>query len=113
MEHHRDRDVGDLVRGGVIVVEELAGQLRGHAEDGVAQQIRVEIADPPAGDALPHVAAGVYCETCHGNMAVTGFTVAANPQVMNMGWCLECHRARTAEDPEKRTKLLDCGTCHY
>ncbi len=61
----------------------------------------------------PHVAAGLNCENCHGNMAVTGFTVAENPQVMNMGWCLECHRARTAEDPEKRTKLLDCGTCHY
>jgi hypothetical protein len=39
--------------------------------------------------------------------------IAVNPQVMNMGWCLNCHRERTAEDPEKRTKLTDCGTCHY
>jgi hypothetical protein len=30
-----------------------------------------------------------------------------------MGWCLNCHRARTANDPEKRVKLTDCGTCHY
>lgn len=59
----------------------------------------------------PHVSAGLNCETCHGNM--TKVTVAVNPQVMNMGWCLECHRTRFADDPEKLTKLTDCGTCHY
>ena len=74
----------------------------------------------------PHIAAGLNCETCHGNVAK--MTVYQNPQVMNMGWCLNCHRARTEDnfqnnpnhDPavsamlaEKRTKLLDCSTCHY
>lgn len=76
----------------------------------------------------PHIAAGLNCENCHGNMSDPKFTVAQNPQVLNMGWCLECHRNRTEDntqnnpngDPavsatlnEKRTKLLDCGTCHY
>jgi hypothetical protein len=76
----------------------------------------------------PHIAAGLNCENCHGNMGATGFTVAKNPQVMNMGWCLQCHRSRTADNSqnnptkdatvsaslnEKRTKLLDCSTCHY
>jgi hypothetical protein len=59
----------------------------------------------------PHIAAGLNCETCHGDMSQV--EIAQNPQVMNMGWCLNCHRARTANDPEKRTKLTDCGTCHY
>jgi hypothetical protein len=59
----------------------------------------------------PHVAAGLNCETCHGDM--TKVTVAVNPQVMNMGWCLKCHRTRFADDPERLTKLTDCGTCHY
>ena len=59
----------------------------------------------------PHIAAGVNCETCHGDM--TKVTIAENPQVMNMGWCLNCHREKTQDDPVKRTKLLDCGTCHY
>jgi len=74
----------------------------------------------------PHIAAGLNCETCHGNMSKV--TVAQNPQVLNMGWCLNCHRARTEDnsqnnpnsDPEvtamlleKRTKLTDCSTCHY
>ena len=59
----------------------------------------------------PHIAAGLNCEQCHGDM--TQVEIAKNPQVMNMGWCLRCHKARTVNDPEKRTKLTDCGTCHY
>ena len=74
----------------------------------------------------PHIAAGLNCETCHGDMSE--IEIAQNPQVLNMGWCLECHSSRTennltnnpTRDPavtalldEKRTKLTDCGTCHY
>ncbi len=59
----------------------------------------------------PHIAAGLNCENCHGDM--TQVEIAENPQVMNMGWCLNCHKSRAADDPEKLTKLLDCGTCHY
>jgi len=59
----------------------------------------------------PHIAAGVNCEDCHGDMSK--LTIAENPQVMNMGWCLNCHQEKTVDDPVKREKLLDCGTCHY
>ncbi|MEJ5240300.1 MAG: cytochrome c3 family protein [Anaerolineales bacterium] len=59
----------------------------------------------------PHIAAGLNCETCHGDMSKV--TIAQNPQVMNMGWCLNCHREMTQNDPVKREKLLDCSTCHY
>ena len=59
----------------------------------------------------PHIAAGLNCETCHGDMRQV--EIAENPQVLNMGWCLNCHKSRTTDDPEKRTKLTDCGTCHY
>jgi hypothetical protein len=59
----------------------------------------------------PHIAAGLNCETCHGDM--TQVEIAENPQVMNMGWCLNCHKSRAADDPEKLIKLTDCGTCHY
>jgi hypothetical protein len=74
----------------------------------------------------PHIAAGLNCENCHGDMSKK--TVATLEQTVNMGWCLKCHRAKTENntinnsnsDPgvaatlaEKRTKLLDCGTCHY
>ena len=74
----------------------------------------------------PHVAAGLNCETCHGDMSK--MEVAENPQVINMGFCLKCHKSKTEDnatnnpdnDPqvsavlaEKRIKLTDCGTCHY
>lgn len=55
----------------------------------------------------PHVAAGVACETCHGNVAQMGYAQAYNH---NMGWCLDCHRKQS---PEKVTRLIDCATCHY
>ena len=74
----------------------------------------------------PHIAAGLNCENCHGDLST--MEIYENPQVLNMGWCLECHSNRTDDngqnnphnDPEvsamlteKRIKLMDCGTCHY
>jgi hypothetical protein len=74
----------------------------------------------------PHIAAGLNCENCHGDM--TQKTVETIEQTVNMGWCLNCHRMRTENnaqnnpnnDPqvtamlaEQRIKLLDCSTCHY
>jgi hypothetical protein len=59
----------------------------------------------------PHIAAGVNCEDCHGNMA--NVEVAENPQQLNMGFCLNCHKEHSQGNPELRTKLMDCGTCHY
>ncbi len=58
-----------------------------------------------------HVAAGQNCENCHGDM--TQATVAENPQVFNMGFCLDCHIKVAGDDHEKLVKLVDCGTCHY
>jgi hypothetical protein len=58
-----------------------------------------------------HVAAGQNCENCHGDMSRV--TIAENPQVFNMGWCLECHQTEAGEDHDKLVKLTDCGTCHY
>jgi hypothetical protein len=58
-----------------------------------------------------HIAAGKNCEDCHGDM--TQVTIAENPQVINMGWCLNCHVESAGEDHEKLIKLTDCGTCHY
>jgi hypothetical protein len=59
----------------------------------------------------PHIAAGVNCETCHGDMSKK--IVATIEQTVNMGWCINCHKAKTENNPEKRIKLLDCSTCHY
>ena len=58
-----------------------------------------------------HIAAGKNCEDCHGDM--TNLTLAQNPQVFNMGWCLACHIKNAGNDQAKLVKLTDCGTCHY
>ena len=51
-----------------------------------------------------HARAEVGCSTCHGDVA--SMTVA-EPVIntANMGWCLDCHRARDAS--------IDCLVCHY
>ena len=59
----------------------------------------------------PHIAAGVNCEDCHGD--VSKMEVYENPQVLNMGWCLNCHVEKAGDDHELLVRLTDCGTCHY
>lgn len=39
-----------------------------------------------------HVAKGVGCSSCHGNVAQMGETGAWKVQGLFMGWCLNCHR---------------------
>ncbi len=58
----------------------------------------------------PHIAAGVNCETCHGELS--RMTVAQPRKGFNMGFCLHCHRTRFAYDQVTLTRLTDCGTCH-
>jgi hypothetical protein len=55
----------------------------------------------------PHIAAGVACESCHGDVAKTDNPYPYN---LNMGFCLNCHRQQA---PEKVAKLISCETCHY
>lgn len=59
----------------------------------------------------PHLAAGFNCENCHGEVGT--MTVYKNPQIMNMGFCLRCHRSHAEPGSELYIKLTDCGTCHY
>lgn len=83
-----------------------------------------------------HLAAGVGCSTCHGDVASMDEVVQKEP--LSMGWCLSCHRdpdpylrprdqlTNTAwEPPSDQLELArkirqakhiapsdDCGTCH-
>lgn len=83
-----------------------------------------------------HLAAGVGCSSCHGDVA--GMEEVIQMEPLSMGWCLECHRdpdpylrpreelTNTAwEPPADQTEFAlalreqksiapseDCGTCH-
>ena len=49
-----------------------------------------------------HVAAGLRCQTCHGE--VQDMDVVQQASSLTMGWCVDCHRQRKAP--------TDCLTCH-
>ena len=51
----------------------------------------------------PHVAAGVACQSCHGDVAK--MDGAVRTESLSMGWCLNCHKERHAP--------TDCLVCHY
>lgn len=50
----------------------------------------------------PHIAKGLACETCHGD--VKNMSKIQQVESLNMGFCVTCHKARGAS--------LDCYTCH-
>ena len=49
-----------------------------------------------------HLAKGLDCKECHGDVAAMGLNHRV--QDLKMGFCMECHRARQAS--------IDCLTCH-
>ncbi|HOG46344.1 MAG TPA: cytochrome c3 family protein [Anaerolineae bacterium] len=55
----------------------------------------------------PHLAAGLNCEGCHGDVGRMEVTVPY-PAYKQMGWCLECHEHQANPLP-----LTECQICHY
>ncbi len=53
-----------------------------------------------------HIAAGVGCGSCHGDIASMDRVEPA--ALMNMGFCLDCHAQQ-----ENKDALWDCAVCHY
>lgn len=69
-----------------------------------------------------HVAKGIACETCHGN--VKEMARVEQKEAMTMGWCMECHRGQTTprhvllqtypneKNPHGPVAPVNCSTCH-
>lgn len=51
----------------------------------------------------PHVAAGLECQACHGQVQTMDVVEQVAP--LQMGWCISCHREKKAS--------TECATCHY
>lgn len=51
-----------------------------------------------------HIAAGVACQECHGEVQAAGGTEMRKNKTLQMGFCVSCHRQKDAP--------LDCYTCH-
>jgi len=52
----------------------------------------------------PHIASGLDCVNCHGDVAAVARIGTQNE--FNMGWCVNCHRKPEYNAP------LNCTTCH-
>ncbi len=69
-----------------------------------------------------HIAKGVACETCHGDVKQMDRIVQHAP--LTMGWCLDCHRGVTTpkqvlakiypgmKNPHGAVAATNCTTCH-
>ena len=69
-----------------------------------------------------HVAKGVSCQTCHGQVQEMDRVSQHAP--LTMGWCMECHRGQTTpknvlqkiypnmKDPHGPVAPVNCSTCH-
>lgn len=51
----------------------------------------------------PHIAKGVDCTVCHGDVA--NMTKVEQAKQLNMGFCIDCHRQNNAP--------TSCDTCHH
>jgi len=49
-----------------------------------------------------HVARGIACQTCHGQ--IQNEDVVRQAENLKMGWCISCHRQNKASQ--------ECNTCH-
>ena len=56
---------------------------------------------------MRHVAAGIQCQQCHGQVQEMQVINSRDPAWggNNMGWCIDCHRTEGAS--------TDCAVCHY
>ncbi len=101
-------------------------KIKENFEKGIPiQWVRIhELPDHAHFNHLPHVKAGVRCQTCHGEIQTMDKVYQAEP--LNMGWCKDCHEGQTTpmsvlrtmypgdEEPEgKPVAPLNCSTCHY
>lgn len=72
-----------------------------------------------------HVESGLQCQECHGPVEQMNRVYlvpdtkyrkssAGMPAAkLEMGWCMDCHLARTEPNTELRSTLEDCAACHY
>lgn len=81
-------------------------KLRGYAErqEPIPWNRIYKVSDHVQFPHMRHIAAGVECQTCHGQVQEIGVIQQVN-QPLIMGWCVSCH--------EERGASRDCTVCHY
>ena len=100
-------------------------QIQKHYKEGTPiEWVRIhELPDHAHFNHKRHVAKGVACQTCHGEIQTMDVVYQAKP--LTMGWCIQCHRGETTpkevlanvfpgvKDPHGQVAPINCTTCHY
>lgn len=97
-------------------------KLHQHYKEGTPiEWIRVhELPDHASFPHNRHIAAGLACQTCHGE--VQNMEKVYQYSDLTMGWCLDCHRGKTTPadvlkklgtDEHGNVAPISCSTCHY
>ncbi|MEQ1855750.1 MAG: cytochrome c3 family protein [Longimicrobiales bacterium] len=62
---------------------------------------------------MRHIAAGLQCQQCHGEVQTMGVLTERDPVWggANMGWCIDCHRQPNEQGVQQAS--TDCAVCHY
>lgn len=92
------------------------------ADERPIEWVRVhQLPDHAFFDHSIHVASGVACQTCHGEIESMGLVRQEMP--LTMGWCIDCHRQKGMEEAQARgvpaaraqraNRLTDCAVCHH
>lgn len=94
--------------------EEVA-KIREHVESGEPiPWVRIyKISDHAHFPHMRHIAAGLECQQCHGEVQTMG-VLSERSDVWggtNMGWCIECHRQPNEAGVQQAS--TDCAVCHY
>jgi hypothetical protein len=90
-------------------------KIRGYVDSGdPIPWVRIyKIADHAHFPHMRHIAAGLECQQCHGEVQTMG-VLTERSEVWggaNMGWCVDCHRQpNELGQPQAST---DCAVCHY
>lgn len=61
----------------------------------------------------PHIAKGIDCASCHGDVKTMDKVEQVKP--LNMGFCVDCHKKNNPEftPGTKNNAPLNCYTCHH
>jgi len=86
---------------------ELLAPVRESFETGMPiEWVRVhDLPDFAYFDHSAHVMRGIGCVSCHGRIDQMGPEGVTQVEPLNMGWCLDCHRA-----PEEHLRPIDTVT---
>ena len=94
-----------------LALDDVLAPVEGQNPKPVAWQRVHRLPDFVYFDHRAHIAAAVRCQRCHG--PVETMDRVRQFETLEMGWCVNCHRAAQQAGVAGVHPSTDCVTCHY